>query len=276
MARPTLGFDHSPTGLRQGQPMLSRFAQAAARPAPRIAQDRALGAGLPSRHSIDYDGHLRVTNACATRACVSPYTGREIPGWEKLGLNPHRTYRVLRDPAALRAAAESFRGKPISWGHNTDLTVGSVGSVAFDGATIRADLTIWDGIAVDAAKDGSNRALSAAYHYDAIRDPGTFNGTPYDLRMAKIKFTHLALVPEGRVPGARIKTSNGQFAPALDARFAKAPAIITKAELARRVAAAPGLTGAARAAALVRNEQEAADELARRFPGTAALKKRPW
>jgi hypothetical protein len=254
--------------------MLSRFAQDA-RPLP--AMDRALGAGLPSKHSVDYDGHMHITNAVLTKACVSNYAGREIPNGRALGLDPNRNYRVLRDPAALRAAAESFRGKPVSFQHESNIVVGSVGtSIAFDGATVRADLTIWDGVAVDAAKDGSYRDLSAAYHFAAVRDPGTFQGAPYDLRMTNIKFVHLALVPKGRVPGAAIKTSNGQFAPALDGRFAKAPAIITKAELARRVAAAPGLTGAARTAAIVRNEQEAVADLARRFPGTAALKKRPW
>lgn len=43
-----------------------------------------------SVRSFDQDGRLRVREANISRACVNPYAGDEIPGWERLGLDPGR------------------------------------------------------------------------------------------------------------------------------------------------------------------------------------------
>ncbi len=64
-----------------------------------MALDRAL-----SSRNYDSFGRLHVALTPISKATVNEYTGREIPSWKELGLDPDRSYRLLRDPAELRRA----------------------------------------------------------------------------------------------------------------------------------------------------------------------------
>ena len=73
-----------------------------------LALDRS-----PSVRSISADGHLHVSRTPISKAAVNPYLGREIPGWDELGLDPDRIYQMYRPPEELERAAATSNGKPL-------------------------------------------------------------------------------------------------------------------------------------------------------------------
>jgi hypothetical protein len=94
-----------------------------------------------SARRIDADGRLHVDRSHISKATVNPYYGNEIPGYEELGLDPTKVYRLLRDPVELERGAPTFARLPILSKHvpvtvdspQPDLVVGSIGSeVIFD------------------------------------------------------------------------------------------------------------------------------------------------
>ena len=153
------------------------------------------------------DGQLHVARANISKATVNPYRGKEIPGWEKLGLEPDKIYDLLRDPEELRKAATTSNGVqllqkhvPVSaTDHKPYDTVGSLGTDAeFDGVYLSNSLFVNAQDAIDGIEDGSKKELSAGYHYKPDMTPGNFDGMRYDGVMREIVFNHVALVEDGR------------------------------------------------------------------------------
>lgn len=167
-----------------------------------IAFDRA------SVRTIDGYGHLRVATSPISKANVCPYYGREIPGADRLGLDPNKIYMLYRDPAELEKAAPTFAGKPIllrhlpvsASEHPREIVVGAIGDdIAFRAPYLTAPLTIWDGEAIGLIQTDEQRELSCSYGYAPDMTPGvTPEGERYDGRMINIEANHLALVEEGR------------------------------------------------------------------------------
>ena len=166
----------------------------------RLAFDR-------SARRIDADGRLHVERSHISKATVNPYYGREIPGFEALGLVPDKVYRLLRDPVELERAAPTFARLPVLSEHvpvtvetpRPDLVVGAIGSdVVFSAPYLDADLCVWDPAAIAGIETGKVRELSCAYRYVPVLEPGEFEGQPYDGRMTEIQGNHLALVEVGR------------------------------------------------------------------------------
>ena len=166
----------------------------------RLAFDR-------SARRIDADGRLHVERSHISKATVNPYYGREIPGFEALGLVPDKVYRLLRDPVELERAAPTFARLPVLSEHvpvtvetpRPDLVVGAIGSdVTFEAPYLDADLCVWDSAAIAGIETGKVRELSCAYRYVPVMEPGEFEGQPYDGRMTEIQGNHLALVEVGR------------------------------------------------------------------------------
>ena len=166
----------------------------------RLAFDR-------SARRIDADGRLHVERSHISKAAVNPYYGREIPGFEALGLVPDKVYRLLRDPVELERAAPTFARLPVLSEHvpvtvetpRPDLVVGAIGSdVTFEAPYLDADLCVWDSAAIAGIETGKVRELSCAYRYVPVMEPGEFEGQPYDGRMTEIQGNHLALVEVGR------------------------------------------------------------------------------
>lgn len=175
---------------------------------PRIPQLDKLLATDRSMRSVDSDGHMRVEESKISKANICPYLGREIPGWEALGLDPEKTYRLFRDPDELKKAAATFTGKPLLIKHvpvtaeqpQKDLIVGTVGTVTWeDPYLISRPLTVWTQEAIDLIESGQQRELSSAYRYVAVMQPGTWGGETFDGRMTNIEGNHTAIVTEGRV-----------------------------------------------------------------------------
>lgn len=160
-----------------------------------------------SSRSESVDGHLRVEDNNISKACVSPYLGEEIPGWEKLGLDAKQVYKLLRDPAELEKSAPTFRGLPLlikhipvkAEDHPSDEVVGTIGTeVTFDAPYLKAPLVIWTAEGTEAVENNKQRELSAGYHYRPDMTPGVYQGEAYDGVMRDIVGNHVALVDKGR------------------------------------------------------------------------------
>jgi len=167
----------------------------------RLALDRA------SVRTKDKDGHLHVSLTPISKACVNGYLGREIPGWQKLGLDAAKIYRLYRDPEELERAADSFNGKPLYFGHRAasaadhdhDRTAGAVHGVVWQPPYLMAALDVWPSKAIDAIESGEHEQLSCGYEYDPDMTPGTASdGEKFDGVMRTIRGNHVAMVPEGR------------------------------------------------------------------------------
>ena len=167
-----------------------------------LAMDR-----VPSARRVDADGRLHLATSNISKANVCPYYGREIPGWQALGLDENRVYRLLRHPDELAKGAETFNNLPIlsqhvpvsAWDHRPDLVVGSTGSHAeFGGDHLANSLVIWAQDAIDGVVSNRKRQLSAAYRYTPDMTPGNYRGMQYDGIMRNIVGNHVALVIEGR------------------------------------------------------------------------------
>jgi hypothetical protein len=170
------------------------------------------------RRSIDSDGRMTATNCVLTRANVCPYVGREINEYERLGLDPDRTYQLYRDAAALKAAASSLNGKPLLLEHTPVsaadpkqwLTVGTVSDCRWEEPDrIVGTVSVWNEDAIRAIESGALKDLSCAYRYKAVMTPGVSpSGEPFDGRMVgPLEWNHLALCDIGRVDGAMVGDS---------------------------------------------------------------------
>lgn len=160
-----------------------------------------------SMRSFDVDGRLHVASTNISKATVNPYFGREIPGYQQLGLDANRVYQMLRHPDELEKAASTFNNLPVlnlhaptsAQDHREDLTVGTTGSdCAFDGRYLKCSLAIWTKGAIDDIESERKQELSCGYRFRPDMTPGVFEGKAYDGVMRDIVGNHVALVPEGR------------------------------------------------------------------------------
>lgn len=162
-----------------------------------------------SVRSIDENGFMRIAISPFTKEQVAPYYGREIPGWEKLGLDPEKTYMGYRPAEELSKpeTIESINGIPVQFRHHPDFSdapahetrVGAAGTDAeWREPYLMNSLIIYDDKAKDAIKSGFMRELSLAYRYDPEIKAGEWNGKKYDFIMRNIRANHIALVEEGR------------------------------------------------------------------------------
>lgn len=151
---------------------------------------------------------MRIEMSRISKANVCPYKGHEIPRAQELGLDPNRTYYLLRDPKELAKAADTFTGKPLLIRHvpinaelpSQELWVGSLGPVTYEEPyLITRPLTVLTAEAIGLIESEAQRELSAGYRYDAEMVPGVYGGQRYDGRMVNIRGNHVAIVSEGRV-----------------------------------------------------------------------------
>lgn len=198
-------------------------------PGPVLAFDRA------SVRRYDDDGRLHVAITNISKANVCQYYGAEIPKWQSLGLDAQKVYRLLRDPAALEAAATTFNNVPLQLKHvhqkandpQSDLIVGSVSGAVFVHPYLSASLCVWHEEGIAAIETETMVELSSSYHYDAVMEPGEFEGEPYDGKMTNIRGNHVALVEEGRAgPDVIVADSNPftnkQETPAMKTKLGRA------------------------------------------------------
>ncbi|MEQ5030375.1 DUF2213 domain-containing protein [Morganella morganii] len=161
-----------------------------------------------SMRSKDGNGHLIVERTVLSKAAVNPYRGKEIPGFESLGLDPEKVYYLLRDPAELERAAKTFSKKQLLIRHvpvdsdepQKEDTIGTIGSdITFESGMLYGDLCVWDGYAIDLIESEKMKELSAGYGYTPDMTPGEYEGQHYDGVMRNIFGNHVALVERGRI-----------------------------------------------------------------------------
>ena len=166
-----------------------------------LAFDRA------SARSYDADNRLHVASTNISKANICGYLGKEIPDFEKLGLDAETIYQLYRDPEELAKAAPTFNNLPLlsqhvpvsAENHQPDLVIGSTGTDAeFVAPYLKNSLVIWAQGAIDAVEAETQKELSSAYRYRADMTPGIANGQKYDGVMRDIIGNHVALVQEGR------------------------------------------------------------------------------
>ncbi len=198
-------------------------------PGPVLAFDRA------SVRRYDDDGRLHVERSNVSKANICQYYGSEIPGFARLGLDPAKIYRLLRDPVELAKAVPTFNNMPLQLKHvhqkasapQQDIIVGSLSNFAFNDPYLSASMCIWHEEGIAAVETETMVELSASYHYDAVMEPGEYNGEPYDGRMTNIRANHVALVEEGRAgPDVIVADSNPftnkQETPAMKTKLGRA------------------------------------------------------
>ncbi|WP_313471218.1 DUF2213 domain-containing protein [Atlantibacter hermannii] len=161
-----------------------------------------------SVRKFDAVGRLQVMKSNISKANVCGYYGREIPGWEELGLDPDKIYQMYRDPEELKKAAETFNNIPLLCIHTPDFPgdppreyrVGVTHSNAdFDGTYLTNGLSVWDNSAIAGIETEEQKELSSSYQYVADMTPGTTpDGEEYDGVMRDIVGNHVALVETGR------------------------------------------------------------------------------
>ncbi len=214
------------------------------------AEDRQVAFDRASARRTDAQGFLHVDGCNISKACVNPYVGVEIPGWKAYGLDPTKTYRILRPPEELEKAAASFNNLPLMDGHievsafdleNPDVkrrVVGSTGSDArFVAPFLVNSLAIYTAGAIAGVESKEQTELSCGYRFDLDMTPGTYEGEPYDGRMTNIQGNHVALVVEGRAgPQVVVRDSAEELARRALRRQAIADAMRPAAPLRTRVA----------------------------------------
>lgn len=162
--------------------------------------------GPKSTRKYDGNGFMHV-RCHVSKACVNPYRGDEIPGWERLGLDRDKIYNLFRDPAELAQGAETFNNVPLMMGHpsggvtSADEHLDKIGTISnpeFVHPYLDADVTVWNDTPIAGIETDTQRELSSSYAYTPVMEPGEFQGTRYDGVMRGIKANHVALVPVGR------------------------------------------------------------------------------
>ncbi|KER03393.1 MULTISPECIES: DUF2213 domain-containing protein [Photorhabdus] len=161
-----------------------------------------------SMRSKDGNGHLIVERTILSKAAVNPYRGKEIPAYEKLGLDPERVYHMLRDPYELEKAASTFSKKQLLIRHipvnasdpKKEDTIGAIGSdITFEDGRLYGDLGVWDEYAIELIESGKMQELSSGYAYVPDMTAGEYQGVKYDGVMRDIRANHVALVEKGRI-----------------------------------------------------------------------------
>lgn len=143
----------------------------------------------------------------STKANICEYYGREIPDAQRLGLDPDRKYKLLRDPEELKKAVATFNNLPLlrrhvpvsANDHKPEDVIGSTGTDAsFEEPYLTNSIVVWSKDDIDDIEKGVRKELSSAYRYRADMQPGIHEGDRYDGVMRDIVGNHVAVVKEGR------------------------------------------------------------------------------
>jgi len=171
------------------------------------AGDSAMAFDEASRRRIDENGYLHVSQTHLTKEQVAPYYGREIPGFDELGLDPDKVYYGYRSAEELEKSKDMFNGMPLLIIHKQDSAhaplkeerVGSIGTTPlWSPPYLDNALTVTDQAAIEAIDGELLREISCGYFFEPDFTPGEFNGVAYDFVMRNIRGNHVALVKEGR------------------------------------------------------------------------------
>ena len=162
----------------------------------------------PSSRIKDKNGFLHIGLSPITKEQVVEYYGVEIPGWQKIGLDPQKKYKGYRPAEEIEKAAPTFNGLPLlmvnhvpvsSTEPQKNLQVGSVGTEAqWKSPYLYQKLSITDENGVQGVESGEYVQISAAYRYEPDFTPGEFNGEKFDFVIRNLEGNHILLTKKGR------------------------------------------------------------------------------
>jgi uncharacterized protein len=170
-----------------------------------------------SARKIDENGFLFVKGCPISSFGIFDYSAGQLglPG------DPNRIVKVFRPESAVNnpETIESFKNKPFIVDHEMlsgfqgDETTTAPEEKGIDGVLtsnvyyekpwLRGDLQIFSRKA-QGELDQNKKDLSLGYTCDFELKPGMFNGQHYEVVQTNMRGNHIALVDEGRVPGARV------------------------------------------------------------------------
>lgn len=172
---------------------------------------------MPTAREIDDNGFLLVKGCPISSFGIFDY------GAGQLGLDgdPNRIVKVFRPESAVsdQAAIQSFMNVPFINDHEMlsgfegdestsapeDYGISGVltSNIYYESPWMRGDLKIFSrDVQQDLAK--GKKDLSLGYSCDFEVKPGVFDGQAYEVVQTNLRGNHIALVDEGRVPGARV------------------------------------------------------------------------
>lgn len=216
-------------------------------PSDLVALDRS-----PSVRTYDMDGQLHISRSPISKANIGEYWGEEIPDFDKLGLEPRKKYRLLRDPLELEKGAKSSNGKQLliehvpvdADDHQPDITVGAFGTDAeYVHPYLYNSMTVHARDGISGIEDDSRRQISMGYHYKPVMEPGVYEGEAFDGRMTDIIFNHGCLVENGRA-GADVLVGDAAITEPPDSSTQTGELTMSKIVLTRKAAMAGGAISA--------------------------------
>lgn len=172
---------------------------------------------MPTARRIDDNGFLLVSGCPISSFGIFDYSAGQLglPG------DPMRIVKVFRPESAVNdpAAIDSFKNVPLINDHemlsgfqgdkeNTapeDYGLDGVltGNVYYEAPWMRGDLKVFSRKMQNDLSNGK-KDLSLGYSCDFEEKPGVWNGQAYEVVQTNLRGNHVALVSEGRVPGARV------------------------------------------------------------------------
>jgi len=195
-----------------------------------LAEDRH------SARQIDRFGRMRVEMTNISKANVCPYLGREIPGYQALGLDANKVYKLWRHPDELEKAAHTFDMVPILDEHvissakdpQKDIIAGTTGTgTTFEYPYLKVPMALWVGDSIEDVQTKRKRQLSPGYAYRPDMTPGvTPEGVAYDGIMRDIMGNHVTIVREGRTGPDVMVADENPFILALDTKHMKRATVI--------------------------------------------------
>lgn len=179
---------------------------------------------MPSQQTVDTNGYLTVKACPLSSFGIFQYSAGQLGLTDRDPdelVNVYRPESEVSDPAAIA----SFQNLPFIDEHfslsgfadadEVDLAPEDVGidgiltgNVYYDAPWVRGDLKVFSRKLQRALAHGK-RDLSLGYDCKYFLEKGEFNGQPYEVVQRMMRGNHIALVEEGRVPGARVLDGKG-------------------------------------------------------------------
>lgn len=171
---------------------------------------------MQTARTIDDNGFLLVKGCPLSSFGIFDYSAAQVG----LDGDPNRIVKVYRPESAVNdpAAIESFKNLPFIDEHvllhgyddNEGMAPEKKGvdgiltsNIYYDAPWLRGDLKVFSR-KLQYAINKKKSDLSLGYGCSFTHSPGTWDGQPYEVVQENLRGNHIALVGEGRVPGARV------------------------------------------------------------------------
>lgn len=179
---------------------------------------------MPSQQIVDTNGYLTVKGCPLSSYGIFQYSAGQLGLTDR---DPDELVNVFRPESEVSdpAAIASFQNLPFIDEHfslsgfddadEVDLAPEDVGvdgiltgNVYYEAPWVRGDLKVFSRKLQRALAQGK-RDLSLGYDCKYFVEKGTFQGQEYEVVQRNMRGNHIALVEEGRVPGARVLDGKG-------------------------------------------------------------------